>query len=132
MSIDADIVEDYRQHKREGDVMGETKATPGPWEIVKFGNHVEVQQADPDGVCIAQFVPHEADARLIAAAPELLDEVITAALKAEFDLDGMTCDAGNWDGGSTDTCEHCQTRRYLARLNALIAKATGTATEARP
>jgi hypothetical protein len=40
------------------------------------------------------------------------------------------CDAGNWDGGSADTCEHCQTRRDLARLNALIAKTTGTAAEA--
>lgn len=65
--------------------MAETTSTPGPWRIEPAvpgeasGTHVFA--ANPGGsagdfVTIADFVDNEANARLIAAAPELL-----AALK---------------------------------------------------
>jgi hypothetical protein len=91
--------------------MPEHKHTPGPWEI---------QKAD-DAYCIASIghlvimpvagkVKHdnsEADARLIAAAPELL-EALEAMLEAYDDGVGK-----DWE------------RPYWLKAHAAIAKATG-------
>ena len=46
--------------------------TDGPWEINKYGGHIEIQQSDPDGVCLAVMsAGTEADALGMAAAPDL-------------------------------------------------------------
>lgn len=52
--------------------MSATKHTAGPWKVVPFVNHFDIQFED-DGECIAEHVYTEADARLIAAAPDLLE-----------------------------------------------------------
>ena len=48
--------------------------TPGPWEVSKIGNpYQQFMVYDSDGRNICNTVEGEANARLIAAAPELYD-----------------------------------------------------------
>lgn len=110
--------------------MSEARHTDSPWELEEdeYGDWV----IGPDGESIAQMSLDimdeetvKANARLIVAAPELLEEVQRMHDRVEADVDDMTCDAGNPDGGSPEACEHCQGSRYRDRLAALIAKATG-------
>ena len=42
--------------------------------------------------------------------------------RLESDLDGMGCDAGNFDGGSASSCEHCQLKAELDRVRAALDK----------
>lgn len=91
--------------------MSESKRTPGPWETVKFGGHCEVQQADLNGVCVAQYVPNEADAHLIAAAPDLLEQCMHLSKILRLQKEPKV---GEWDWwGMAD------------RLDEIIAKANG-------
>lgn len=63
--------------------MIEFKGTPGPWSYRKTGEHwnnprlinIEINFGN-DGECIADTVYNEEDAKLIAAAPELLGACI--------------------------------------------------------
>jgi len=50
-----------------------TQHTPEPWTVVKKGRHWVVRTLK--GYLIAHVLGREADARLIAAAPDLLDEL---------------------------------------------------------
>jgi len=60
--------------------------TPGPWKSVNCGNHwnnpylerYEIHYGN-DGECIADTVYRPEDARLIAAAPDMLDHIIQDA-----------------------------------------------------
>lgn len=36
--------------------------------------------------------------------------------------DDLSCDAGNFDGGNTRDCEHCQHRRRSDAIEALLTK----------
>lgn len=72
----------------------EAKHTPGPWAtdggdtVVAMGNQVVVTAPAPDG---ASFDEMKANARLIAAAPDLLEalqfmhDCVTAGLTPNFD-----------------------------------------------
>jgi hypothetical protein len=72
------------------------KHTPGKWKYVKTGKHhnnpdlenIEIQHGD-DGECIADTVYEEADARLIAAAPEMLKILIAVLNWTAPDGDGI-------------------------------------------
>ena len=114
-----------------------TKHSKGPWEIQELLDH---EGGNPTyritaestlflnvTECADGYVPgqNEANARLIAAAPDLLAEVERAHEGVSAQIDDMRCDAGNWDGGSSDSCDHCHAIRYRDRLAALISKATG-------
>lgn len=100
----------------------EVKHTPGPWVIdpcwdilgnTDDGNGM-VCQITTDAVPRAEA---EANARLIAAAPELLEACrVTRALVSEAAMTGFNCHDGDW-----------AERLYAnqARLSAAIAKATG-------
>lgn len=53
-------------------------------------------------------------------------ERLSAALRDEYAghegyVDTLSCDAGNFDGGNSRDCEHCQHRRRLEVLDALFA-----------
>ena len=84
-----------------------SKHTPGPWRAVKRAQPIgwaewEVAWSD-DGELVCDVVYHEADARLIAAAPELL-EALVECLECEFAV--------------TD-------KAAIEKAQAAIAKATG-------
>jgi len=50
------------------------KPTPGPWELVQERDYLNLQEKDTN-LIIAQFMgASDEDARLIAAAPELLEQ----------------------------------------------------------
>lgn len=118
-----------------------TKHTPGPWKVTvpsptKLGAKVDVYAVEPPpkrgvrwGVCVLEAVRKQdaaeqvANARLIAAAPELLD-----ALKAMLDRDtGSYCewceahapkdDLGNVTGAiyHRDWCQGEQARAAIAK-----------------
>lgn len=90
-----------------------TKHTPGPWSLHKRGpaERYEVQHGIPGNwspICVTFCgSQQEANARLIAAAPELLD--ICESILAEVDYEGLQLESGR-----------------AAKLRAAIAKATGT------
>lgn len=106
--------------------------TPGPWIVLGApGKLLCVTDGDSRYV-VDRFElggrpagEHLANAYLISAAPDLLDEVVRFHANLEADVDDMACNAGNWDGGSSESCEHCQAIMYRDRLAALIVKATG-------
>lgn len=62
-----------------------TKHTPGPW-IVELGNQISTHEFQPVGVAhvMRQGGCEEANARLIAAAPDMLE-----ALQAIVEADGQ-------------------------------------------
>lgn len=82
--------------------------TPGPWQITEMDGEVNRAVVGPDGELIADcFAPtaedfnlpqdYEANARLIAAAPELL-EALSHLLEmvSECQLNGILPDAKEW------------------------------------
>jgi len=89
--------------------MSNTKHTPGPWMVGHFN---DVRTGDGyrslANVSSSFELPAEANARLIAAAPELLEAL--EAFKAIDAFDG-------W---------HPKYRDAIAKAEAAIAKATGT------
>ena len=110
--------------------------TPGPWgsrEALQNGKRFPVI-IDADGKRIARlggnsgsgpFANAEANARLIAAAPEMLAELKRDEEALRFEGDELGCDAGNFDGGKTEYCMHCQYHRWADRIAGVIAKAEG-------
>jgi hypothetical protein len=99
--------------------MSESKFTPGPWEAVPEGHRLSVW-AKGYGFVHTTEVPEvnfratetaNANARLIAAAPELL-----AALQALTDSEGHI-----WHGNSKECTGECK------EVRAAIAKAEGAA-----
>ena len=92
-----------------------SKHTPGPWETyVNANNDVTIRKMFPDGTecCqIARCKSSFANARLIAAAPELL-EALKAGPSAEHPpVDGEIC-----------LCWQCE---FVRLRRAAIAKAEG-------
>jgi len=90
------------------------KHTPGPWEVEMPGPRDQIQAiavygpAEDGRTEIAWDVKREANARLIAAAPDLLE-----ALKAVEEFEAPTADLRS--GGET----------ILRTIRAAIAKAEG-------
>ena len=108
--------------------MSEVKHSPGPWEVECVmcdevnGEAYEVH-ADGGAISIAA-PPSEADAYLIAAAPDLL-AVAKAYERWEEDL--ILCDKA-WGGGMAPMptlTHHDRLMEVLAMRNAAIRKATG-------
>lgn len=107
----------------------ETKHTPGPWraEQVRMGgprNSYLAWSVQGKGGCVAeirytgihpknQICGDEANARLIAAAPELLAALRDMVKSAEYAAMALEAPA------------KCAMRDNLAAANAAIAKATG-------
>ena len=94
--------------------MNNTKHTPGPWKSNPYVHsmiHGFAVYSDKSCVDkIADDIKREADARLIAAAPEMLEALKEALLDLES-LEGETKD------------DLCLTR--IEQIKAAIAKATG-------
>ena len=83
--------------------------TPGPWEVmIDDAGFIDFYRIDANGETVGEALLGEADARLIAAAPDLL-----AALQALVVLD---------DGNRSELW--CWSEEFEA-ARAAIAKATG-------
>jgi len=100
--------------------------TPGPWEVVDGGDFRQVHGPGGEAIAFEPIVVHrgspatgtwvdangeEANLRLIAAAPEMLE----ALRQAKDWLDEVGCDCGTDEPG---TCAMCL-------VDAAIAKAEG-------
>lgn len=101
-----------------------SKHTPGPWtiELSGYGSIIckdgkSMAVAWPEGLGGPSF-PHEANARLIAAAPELLEALLEAVEC------GMVPISSVKDGGAST---HSRQVRCADMIRAAIAKATGGA-----
>jgi hypothetical protein len=85
--------------------------TKGPWEISKIGNnydqYVVYAEADTRGANIVNTVEGEANARLIAAAPDLL-EACKKLLTASQILDGSELPTAKDIQYFLDCCEETQ------------------------
>lgn len=99
-----------------------SKHTPGPWTSRPFGDSFAVMVSDKRvAYCYGAFADWdketaEANAHLIAAAPELLE-----ALKEMCEMHGGIHDE---DCPEDDTCG-CYGKAFNDRINAVIAKAEG-------
>jgi hypothetical protein len=100
--------------------------TPGPWEYREFetekGVVFDISNTKPEtgGVDVAYTYSHEANARLIAAAPELLADLQQAAAT----LRGY--EALHWAKGTAESIAKAEVNAALAaRFEATIARVTG-------
>lgn len=96
-----------------------------PWRVVDQFNH---------GVAIVVAPPREGNAKVLASAPDLLAALKRArreiaelreVIRDEYAgheayVDNTPCDAGNFDGGSVGTCEHCGHQRRLKVLDSVL------------
>jgi hypothetical protein len=117
--------------------MSEVKHTPGPWWVTDHGvrdvggyvAHTKNAQRyeGQDERYAREVAQREADKLLIAAAPELLDELITCrhdlARQAAELRESVTVHHAIPDEDDEALCQFEESR--IARLDALIAKATG-------
>lgn len=121
-------------------MMSEIKHTPGPWEAILWSEGRWIIKADDRNVliCTREEFPskpaeYDANARLIAAAPDLLDAVgfARAALEA---LKGYEADCGealpdDHELGRIEDSRHSPSFRirvgHIRRLAAALAKAEG-------
>jgi hypothetical protein len=90
----------------------DTKHTPGPWEVQVFDGRIEVVDASGAVVLVFRNASAEtlANARLIAAAPELLEALRDVLRIAKAASIGVTGNA-----------------KRIERAESAIAKATGGA-----
>ena len=91
----------------------ETRQTEGPWQR----HHAEIR--DKDDATVALICSTDANARLIAAAPELLEaakELLATHGDCLYDVLNPCGGAEHWGGG--EACETC-------KLRAAVVKATG-------
>lgn len=100
-----------------------TQHTPGPWEAdhdgYVFAGIAAVGRAFPQGFGLShdEATQRDANARLIAAAPALLDALCTATLLATDDHECAFCDL-------LDDNEH-QPDCHVRAMDAAIDAATG-------
>lgn len=109
-----------------------TKHTPGPWKAHPTGlarsglPEYQIHWSDI-GECVAEVVHGDADARLIAATPELLQE-LKNLYKAYVNLLCNARDRIVFLGGDCDPVDVMEANDPSLRdTRAIIAKATGTA-----
>ena len=111
--------------------MTHTKHTPGPWKVQLFDTAWEILARDGEAIALnasayTDFgVPseHEANARLIAAAPELLTR-LRDHVEHGPGIEGGTCPCCGRDNSSyQNTCTSDDCMGVLDR--AAIAKADG-------
>lgn len=95
--------------------------TPGPWAVEEDGEWLWISGPSV-GMAVTKHVFQDDDARLIAAAPDLLE---AAQLMREWGGCFCLIDANGLTAGSQHD-DDCTWPADLATFNAAIAKATGT------
>jgi hypothetical protein len=102
--------------------VAEAKHTPGPWSVVAPRNKLDGFRCaivSPQGA-VAWVVDtrSEADAQLIAAAPDLLTALVRLVEETPFQSDTESCECGENGNGRDDkgnVCEHIRARRAIAK-----------------
>jgi len=104
--------------------------SPGPWKAVQFdrwphdgGKEWTIETQDGAGVLAVDnsgdnlCINTEANARLIAAAPQMLD-LLRALATDDNDggESGYWCQENNGPGGHNDDCVHQRTRALIAEI----------------
>jgi len=104
------------------------KHTPGPWKVVQREGEVEVRGSDGNYICFCYLFPQptEANAQLIASAPELLEacrELIEAKRIADTTPELLLSSHHN----KTDECVEIMERyeKSFEQVEQAIAKAEG-------
>ena len=114
--------------------MSEVKFTGGPWFVVGYGLMIRSSESGTEGdtICVfdhgnAVYKNHDANANLIAAAPEIYD--VLKELAKSF---GNVACTAHYRGTSTfcrghfEDCINCAPwRECIEKANAVIAKAKG-------
>lgn len=102
--------------------------TPGPWHAHMGYRWSHVKSANGDYIMEANYraiARQHADARLIAAAPEMLDAVVHAEAWISKMPHGDNCFlSDHYDGDPGASC-NCGKEGLLHALQEVIAKATG-------
>lgn len=109
-----------------------SKHTPGPWKVLRDAVfHVETAYADQEysgNICTVYEgtgmpkVMAEANARLLAAAPEMLEAL--KELAARFEVQGAKpnkdwpCLCNECVDSKDDTCRHTRARAAIAKAEA--------------
>lgn len=117
--------------------MTEAKHTPGPWNVSPYGVGFEIDAANGQSIAQAQQIAQtkkpedhnerKANARLIAAAPELLEALQVAVEAMEQDWHQID---GEWgpimeEFGDLEGAILAGKAPEIAKARAAIAKATG-------
>ena len=90
----------------------EAKHTPGPWSYRDDSGYcAQIDGSNGAVICCFDQDPHDADARLITAAPELLEALKDAINRIKSSLKLLNCDDEFID-------------REIAKARSAIAKAT--------
>lgn len=85
-----------------------SKHTPGPWDSYTENGKTTCINGDPQfGTIVCEMVNSEADARLIAAAPDMLALIRDVAAK----------DHGHTMSNPKSLCLFCHARALLARID---------------
>lgn len=108
-----------------------TKHTPGPWIMAgpyTYNGAPELYEIhwSADGECVAEIVHGEADAQLIAAAPELL-EALQGIISMEPDspMEGCTWGDTDFENPAVVYGYNMCLEEIQRKARAAIAKATG-------
>ena len=78
----------------------------------------------PNGAWPEVVLRRSDDSRVTVTAAQLEALIGAVGNARDFLLvlaDDLSCDAGNWDGGSADACEHCRLMGMLRALDAALA-----------
>ena len=105
--------------------MSDSKHTPGPWKVHKgVSNYYMITSCDDVEIseCGGDFTmrDHQANANLIAAAPELLEscETMITLLENKFEPSAVSIENSGWREGG-------YLREQCAKMRSAIAKAKG-------
>ena len=115
-------VQDWLHIREAKTSLGAT--TDAPWKIGQdtTGQWLTIHNDNAEIVCILKS--HQTgDAKLITAAPAMRDMLLGWLSVLQTELDDMTCDAGNFDGGSPDNCEHCAAISHSFQIIQLLRRA---------
>jgi len=117
--------------------MSEQKHTPGPWYCIP--GEVDYVREEYTDACIARVfednghadergredLPQEANARLIAAAPELLEALKSLLVATEFAMTTPSCPEKGTVVPAEMSKEQYEQKRVVKAARAAIAKAAG-------
>jgi hypothetical protein len=99
--------------------------TPGPWS--QYANGDQIYGGNGYFICVVQSANPYWDARLIAAASELLEAARAGLLSLEANIEAREADHAEYSFDTGKDATLVLWRERAAAIRAAIAKATGAA-----